>query len=144
MNAATHAHFGFDELPNNTIVNYQYSSYVSFSSENYFYPVHTYNYCGQFCTTSTLPNFVTTLPDTSGVINLNFAQPVNNLSFYMVGVDNYGTIGRVDVYQSGNNSPQTVYLNGYYSYYPILVNLSNFSNVTRIRIYNITANVELN
>jgi len=45
----------FDELPNNTVVADQYYNQygVRFYSNNFFYPVHTYQTCG-FCSTTSL------------------------------------------------------------------------------------------
>lgn len=138
--AATPVHIDFDNLPTNTIVNYQYPQ-VTFSSENvYSYPPFIYTNCGN-CVTSSYPNYIT-----SGVgygngnheVILAFNQPVKNLTFYTVGGDNFGTIARIDIWENGNYA-RTVSINGVgYSYYPIFTDLRQYgNNITKIRIYNI-------
>ncbi|OLE55999.1 MAG: hypothetical protein AUG51_00280 [Acidobacteria bacterium 13_1_20CM_3_53_8] len=131
----------FDNLPNNTVVGSQYPQ-VTFSSEdNFYHPSHTWNYCG-YCVTSSSPNFVTsgTGYDSHHELILDFKWPVKNLSFYIVGPDNYGTIAQIDIWENGTYA-RTVPINNYYgsSYYPLFDDLSSFgTKITRIRIYNVT------
>ena len=96
------ARITFDELPNNLVVADQYFGQygVRFYSSNNFYPTHTYQNCG-FCSTISPPNFLSTKPDDGGVLNVEFAQPVNNLTFYMIGVDAFfNQFAVIDVYQN--------------------------------------------
>lgn len=93
----------FDELPNNVTVGDQYFNQygVRFSSGNFFFPVHTQQNCG-FCSTTSLPNFISTLPDTGGVLTVDFQHPVSGLSFFMVGVSSFFTqFAVIDVYRNG-------------------------------------------
>lgn len=131
----------FDDLPNSTAVGSHYPQ-VTFSSENNFYhPPFTWNNCG-FCVTSSSPNWVTSGVgyDSNHELILDFKWPVKNLSFYIVGPNDYGTIGKIDIWENGTYA-RTVYINNYYgaSYYPLFDDLSSFgTKITRIRIYNIT------
>lgn len=131
----------FDDLPNSTAVSSQYPQ-VTFSSENNFYhPPFTWNNCG-LCVTSSSPNWVTSGVgyDSNHELILDFKWPVKNLSFYIVGPNDYGTIGKIDIWENGTYA-RTVYINNYYgaSYYPLFDDLSSFgTKITRIRIYNIT------
>lgn len=122
----------FEGLPNNTVVADQYLAQygVRFYSSNYIYPVHTYQNCG-FCSTTSPPNFLTTLPDTGGQVTAEFTQPVSNLTFYMIGVDSfYNLFGYLDVYRNGT----------FYQTYPIYGNgtftvgftLGSLTNVSKI------------
>lgn len=82
------ARINFDELPNNiTVADQYFNQYgVRFYSGNSFYPLHTSQTCGP-CSTTSLLNFITTKPNDSGIVNVEFAHPINNLTFYMIGVD---------------------------------------------------------
>jgi PKD repeat protein len=125
----------FDNLPNGTIVSNQYPQ-VTFSSENNFYfPVTTKTNCG-FCQTSSPPNFISSGSTHNHEVTLDFKQPVNNLSFRVGAFDQYYNNFKVDVFTNGNFT-QTVPGDGYPSYYFLLFDLTGYSNVTRIRIYDI-------
>src|SRR5215813_4981741 len=78
----------FEGLPNNTVIADQYlSDYgVRFYSSNPFYPTHIHQVCGPYCSTTSPPNFLSTKLDDFGIVNVEFAQPVSNLTFYMIGV----------------------------------------------------------
>jgi PKD repeat protein len=73
----------FYELPNNTILADQYLSQygVRFSSDNSLSPVHTWQICGGFCSTTSLPNFIWTYPNITGPTIVEFTQPASNLPF---------------------------------------------------------------
>jgi hypothetical protein len=98
-------------------------------------------------------NFVTTQPGvgfgsnficTGNPINcagetiLTFTSPVHGLSFYQVGDDSTGVVAKVDVFTGGlfNSTVDILGFNTFNT--PDLVDLTGFSNVTSIRIYNIT------
>jgi PKD repeat protein len=108
----------FDELPNNTVVADQYFNQygVRFYTANPFYPVHTQQNCG-FCSTTSLPNFVSTIPDLTGQLIVEFAQPVSNLTFYIIGLDSFfNPFAVVDVYRNGSfYGSYTIYGNGTYT-----------------------------
>lgn len=128
----------FDELPNNILVADQYYNLhgVRFYSSNYFYPVHTQQNCG-FCSTTSFPNFISTLPDVSGQMTMEFTEPASNLSFYIIGLDTLsGPFGRVDVYRNGAYST-TYILNGVFNT-TAGFSLGSTTNITKIIIYGLT------
>ena len=133
----------FDDLSNGTVFNEQSQSYlntygVRFYSANALAPAHTHQVCGQFCSTTSLPNFISTKPDDAGILNVEFTQPVSNLSFYMIGVDTFWNqqFAVLDVYRGG----------AWYATYPIYSNgtwtrgvtLSPLDNISKIVIRGIT------
>jgi len=74
----------------------------------------------------------------TGETLLDFSAPVSGLSFWAVGSDNAGDTARVDVFT--NNvfaGTQVITTNGVF-HTPNFVDLTSFSDVTRIRIYGIT------
>jgi hypothetical protein len=99
-------------------------------------PLHTSQICGT-CSTTSLPNFITTKPNDNGIVNVEFAQPVSNLIFYMIGVDVFfDQFAVIDVYRSGS----------LYSSYPVFGNgtrtvgftLGSLDNISKIVIRNIS------
>lgn len=135
------ARIHFDELPHITNFTDQFQPYlnqygVRFYSGNAFYPVHTHQNCG-FCSTTSLPNFISTKPDDGGVTIVEFAQPVNNLTFYMIGVDAFfNQFAVIDVYRGGS----------LYASYPVFGNgtrtvgftLGSLDNISKVVIRAIT------
>jgi len=94
----------FDELPNNEPVGDLYLNRygVRFSCGNCYFPVvvHTEQDCG-FCSTTSLPNFITTYPDTFGKLTVDFQYPVSNLTFYMIGINHFFShFANIDVYRN--------------------------------------------
>jgi hypothetical protein len=74
----------------------------------------------------------------SGETILTFTNPVHGLSFYQVGDNTTGVVAKVDVFTGGLFN-STVDILGFNTFnIPDLVDLTGFSNVTSIRIYNIT------
>jgi len=128
----------FDELPNNYfgMADQYLSQYgVKFYSSSLFAQVHTWQNCGP-CSTTSPPNFITTLPDTSGVMNVEFTQPVSNLTFYMIGVDAFfNQFATVDVYRNGNNTTPVgsypVFGNGTWT---VGFTTGSFDNISKIVI----------
>jgi hypothetical protein len=129
----------FDELPNSTTVTDQYLNQygVRFSSGNAFFPVHTHQNCGPTCFPTSAPNFISTLPDTSGVVTVDFQYPVSGLTFYMIGVDAFfNQFALIDVYRSGV----------FYATYPVFGNgnftvgytFGSLDNISKIVIRGIT------
>jgi Tol biopolymer transport system component len=128
----------FDELPNQTIVANQYQNQygVKFYSSHFLYPVHTQQNCGP-CSTTSPPNFISTLPDVYGQITMEFTQPANNLSFYIIGLDTLsGPYGRVDVYRNGAYSSTSI-LNGVFNT-TAGISFGSTTNITKIVIYGLT------
>ncbi len=88
-------------------------------------------------------NFICTRP-TEGAINctqetiLTFSSLVNGLTFWQVGDNSSGTVALVDVFVSGVFAA-TVDILGFSDFNtPNLVDLSAFSDVSSIRIYDVT------
>src|SRR5262245_46531632 len=128
---------GFDELPNNTVIADQYLNAfgVRFTSGNPFSPVHTYQNCGP-CSTTSPPNFISTKPDDSAAVTVDFTYRVSNLTFYMIGVDAFfNQFATIDVYRDG----------AFYNTYPVFGNgtftvgftFGSINNITKIVIRNI-------
>ncbi|MEQ9624197.1 calcium-binding protein [Coleofasciculus chthonoplastes] len=129
----------FDDLSAGAVVSDQYDG-VTFSTES------GYN----VSTLSLAPLFNTSSPNLIGVTNLSgnldanqnlyldFEQPVNNLSFRVIGDNTNGTAALITV-ETADGSIETVNLvtdgNGFN---PDLIDLSSFSNITRISINTIT------
>lgn len=129
----------FDELPNNTVVFDQYfNSYgVRFYSNNTSLPMHTFQNCSIFCSTTSPPNFLSTKPDDYGQMNMEFTQPASNLTFYIIGIDTLsGPFGRVDVYRNGSYSA-TYTLNGVFNSTSGFT-LGSTTDITKIIIYGLT------
>ena len=129
----------FDELSNNTVVADQYLNLygVRFRSGNTSFPVHTWQTCGASCFPTSAPNFITTLPDTSGVVTVEFQYPVSGLTFYMIGVDAFfNQFAMIDVYRNG----------AFYATYPVFGNgnftvgftFGSLDNISKIVIRGIT------
>lgn len=137
----------FDKLPTGAPLpaftrltnQYQQSASAIFSSDNFFGSPQTNNNCG-FCVYQTPPNtlHVGLGPWDYREVNIQFTQPVKNLSFYLCGVDTFsGVYGQVDVWENGSLL-QTVHINnsGYNTYYPLFYNFSAVSTkITRIRFH---------
>ncbi|MEY2483600.1 MAG: hypothetical protein QOK24_2128 [Verrucomicrobiota bacterium] len=139
---AEHVVINFDDLPQGgttgVVVSNQYPQ-VNFSSSpgfaNYVTTQSVYN--------SSKPNFICTGPIRGNIdcvhnTILDFAGPVNNLTFVGDGINDSGLVAQVDVFQVGA-STATVEVIGHSSgYNPELVDLRRFPNVTKIVIRSIT------
>ena len=129
----------FDDLASSTVVNNQYSG-VTFSTD----PGYSVRIFSAIDLGNSLPNSIGTYTSSgsgSGFkqnIYVDFAQPVNDLSFFLLGDNSVRIIGKIDVYTT-TGSPITVNLIGDGDVFtPGLVDLSSFTNITRISINNIT------
>ena len=128
---------GFEGLSNGTVVTNQFPDVVFSSNAGFENQVATRPGLGFG------DNFICTAP-TAGSINctqetiLTFSSVVNNLSFYQVGDNANGVVALVDVFENGLFS-STVNILGFDTpLVPDIVDLNAFSNVSSIRIYNIT------
>ncbi len=126
----------FDNLGNGVVVSNQYAG-VTFSSDPGEVMVTTAQSLG-----SSLPNFICTAPSSTGLdcthsVFVDFAGTgVDSLSFLAVGSNNTGTVANINVFTNGAFN-STVNLTGNASpFVPISIDLSAFSNVTRIEIVN--------
>jgi len=129
----------FDNLADGNVITNQYAGVVFSSTPgnvNYVTAQPIYN--------GTPPNFLCTGP-VGGGINctaetiMTFSSGVSGLTFQGLGINDVSAnVAQVDVFvNSIFNSTITVAGNAQ-GFNPVLVNLSAFSNVTKIRIYNIT------
>ena len=128
----------FDDLSSGTFLSDQYSG-VTFSSEP-----------GNFIMVLSQPDVpskpniiapVNSNGEVDGTLNLNvdFAQPVNDLSFRVVFDNTIGAAAKIDVYTTITGSPITVDLiTDGDRLTSDLVDLSSFTNITRISVNNIT------
>ena len=128
----------FDDLSSGTFLSDQYSG-VTFSSD----PGNFIMVLSQPDVPSK-PNIITPVNsngEVDGTLNLNvdFAQPVNDLSFRVVFDNTVGAAAKIDVYTTITGSPITVDLiTDGDRLTPDLVDLSSFTNITRISVNNIT------
>jgi Tol biopolymer transport system component len=77
---------------------------------------------------------------------IDFTQPVNNLRFYITGGDNFGTVALMDYYQNGTLAQSNLAIGGpgpSHTPIPIDFQSSNTTNITRVKIHNITDNLGL-
>ena len=92
---------------------------------------------------SSLPNIIGTGPTVSNIsadepTYIDFTNPVHNLTFVGVAIDDVGKVAEVRVFVNGNlNSTVDIIGQGNVNV-PVTVDLSAFQNVTRIEIVNIT------
>lgn len=127
----------FDNLADSVVVTNQYPQ-ATFSSDPGFDVLTTSQNLG-----SSLPNFICTGPvggsiDCAHSVFVDFTSAVNGLHFVATGANDTGVIGEVNVFTGGvfNN---TVNINGTGDpLTPIAIDLTGFTDVTRIEIVNIT------
>jgi len=125
----------FDNLGNGVVVTNQYAE-ATFSSNPGFQILTTAQNLG-----SSLPNFICTGTgriDCAHDVFVNFTNGVSGLSFVATGANNVGVIGQVKVYVGGLLD-STVDINGTGNpFTPISVDLTGFTDVTGITIFNVT------
>lgn len=128
----------FDNLDYFSTVSNQYSG-VTFSrvpgNQIYTYPI------ASFYGTSS-PNLIVTATrggfDPTQNLYVDFAQAVGNLSFKVAGDNTVGTAALIDVYRTTGFAGQVNLVTDGNGFTPELVDLSSFSNITRISINTIT------
>lgn len=129
----------FDDLSAGTIVSDQYDG-VTFSSDSG-YNVSTLNLSSLFNTTT--PNLIGVTNPSGGLdanqnLYVDFDQPVNNLSFRVIGDDTNGTAAQITVYTADGSVETVDLVTDGDGFQPDLIDLSSFSNITRISINTIT------
>lgn len=138
--AAAATVINFDDLAGGVVVTTQYAG-VTFSSsagENVVTTAQAPPY------QVSAPNFICSAPvagglDCANAINLDFAVGVSGLSFNYTGADNIGSTFGVDVFTSHALTASLTFTNTNASnLFATLVDLSAYSNVTRISINGIT------
>ena len=127
----------FDELTDGDVVTNQFQE-ATFSSS-----AGNVNSVAATAFTHTPPNFICTGP-AGGSINcvedtfVDFTNAVDSLTFWAIGVCGVGTVAEVNVFV-GDVFDTTVDIVGLGDQLtPFMVDLSSFSNVTRIELVNIT------
>ena len=127
----------FDNLNNGDVITNQYAG-VTFSSTtgnvNYVTAQSQYQ--------STPPNFLCSGPASGGIdcaqeTFLNFSSPVNGLNFDGMGVNDIGVEAQIDVWTNGVFNSTVQVIGNAQGLAPDHIDLSGFSNITEIRIYNI-------
>jgi hypothetical protein len=127
----------FDNLNNGDVITNQYAG-VTFSSTS-----GNVNYVtAQSQYQSTPPNFLCSGPASGGIdcaqeTFLNFSSPVNGLNFDGMGVNDIGVEAQIDVWTNGVFNSTVQVIGNAQGLAPDHIDLSGFSNVTEIRIYNI-------
>jgi hypothetical protein len=134
----------FDSLAAGTNVTNQFSPAVFSSIPDYAMQVIDCSTCGHG---SSLPNYIGPIrvngapdpsPNSTHDLYVDFTQPVRNLKFFAIGVNNSGVVGKVDIFQNGTFLT-TVDIIGDGTYEsPDLVDLRAFTDVTRIHVHSIT------
>src|ERR1022692_4334194 len=128
----------FDNLNNGDVITNQYAG-VTFSSTsgnvNYVTTQPQYQ--------STPPNFLCSGPANGGIdcaqeTFLNFSSPVNDLNFDAMGVNDVGVVALIDVYTNGVFNSTVPLIGNSQGFASDHVDLSGFSNITEIRLYDIT------
>ena len=127
----------FDNLNNGDVITNQYAG-VTFSSTS-----GNVNYVtAQSQYQSTPPNFLCSGPASGGIdcaqeTFLNFSSPVNGLNFDGMGVNDIGVEAQIDVWTNGVFNSTVQVIGNAQGLAPDHIDLSGFSNITEIRIYNI-------
>ncbi len=129
----------FDLLPPGTVVHDQYPD-VKFSTE-----LDVEIQTADVFFAPSPPNIICTVPVFGGAtcaneVRLTFAQPVFQLHFEAVGAKDVGTVAEVAIYQFFDPTPSAVIpivqtIPGGTS--PIFVDLSTFTDVTEIKVFNV-------
>jgi len=136
--SATSTVINFDDLTNGTVITNQYASATFSSVAGYVNYVTTQpEYMG------TPPNFLCTGPvggsiDCAHDTLVNFTNPVDSLTFQALGIDDVGLVAQVDVYVNDAYASTVDVMGNAEGLSPVLVDLTAYSDVTSIRIYNIT------
>lgn len=127
----------FDTLASNIAVTDQYKQYVTFSSDAGFDNV-SLGYGSTF--NSSPPNIMCGSNTCTHSTNLDFAKPVSLLKFKAVGVNNTGKVADINVFVGGQKMTTVDLIGVGLQNTPVVVDLSSFTNVTRIEITNVTDN----
>ena len=135
---AAHVTITFDELAGDTAVTTQYPS-VTFSSDTGFENRVTV----QSAYNGSKPNFICTA-QISGSFTcanttiLDFTDPVDNLTFNGLGINNTGPVAQIDVYQAGVLTATQPVVGSASGLDPEKQDLSAYPGITRIVIRDVT------
>jgi len=128
----------FDALANETVVTNQFPE-ATFSSDQFFECKTIAHDLG-----SSLPNYLCTAHVAAGTFScvnsviVDFTMPVNNLTFLAIGDDSGGVQAKVDVHENTVFSATVDIVTDGNNSVPDLVDLSGFTNVTKIVIHTVT------
>lgn len=128
----------FDNLAAGTVVTNQYPR-ATFSSTAGF-EVRTFD----FNLGSSPPNVICTaavggsLADCTQNLIVDFTEPVANLRFLGVGINDSGVVGKIDVFVNGLFSTTVDILGNSDPFSPVPINLFTFRGITRISVNSIT------
>lgn len=128
----------FEDLADGTVVTNQYPEATFSSTAGFNNKVSVQPGLGL------TPNFICSGPVAGGIncvaeTIVDFTDPVNNLSFVAIGDNNSGTTALVDVFENGVFAGTVNVVTDAIPFNDVdLVDLSAFTNVTRIRIHSIT------
>lgn len=143
LSAAAHGTvINFDSVASGTNVDTYYPGVIFSSEAGYTTAAYAYIGPSPFSAPNVLTPFYAPFNIPSSVRNLyaDFTTPVNGLSFLAVAADEYGVVARVNVYTTGNvllgtdNIIGTAGAPNTFGYGSVTVNLSAYSNVTRIEV----------
>ncbi|HET6975524.1 MAG TPA: Ig-like domain-containing protein [Pyrinomonadaceae bacterium] len=129
-------HLNFDSLPANTNVETLYQE-VHFSSPGR--SVGVWTFLNDFKSPpNSITRYILSSPDHLADFFADFTQPVNNLSFYITGLNAFvGPIAKVDYfYQNGTLNQKNLQISGNGSVQPMLIQVP-FANVTRVRVHSV-------
>jgi hypothetical protein len=134
----------FDSLTKGTVVTNQFPEATFSSSTGY--RVEVLEYPADLG--SSLPNIICTAPvgytpDCDADVFVDFTLPVVDLSFLAVADNQSGVVGQVDVYESAAFSATVNLVGNSDISDPITIDLSSFSNVTRLHVHDVTDAVGL-
>jgi hypothetical protein len=131
----------FDNLSDGNVVTNQYAAQDAIFSSS----AGNVNYItAQSSYLSTPPNFICTGPINSTIscaadTYVTFATPVSGLTFDGLGINNtQANVAQVDVYTDGVFNSTVLIPGAGQGFSPENIDLSAFTDVTEIRIYNIT------
>jgi hypothetical protein len=127
----------FDNLVGGTAVTSQFPG-VAFSSSPGFE-----NRAIESTITSSPPNGICTAAVTGGFVCtaetiVEFASPVDEVSFFAYGVNDTGVVARLEVFQNGVSSGSIDVVGAGNPSVPVPLDLREFSGVTRLRIHDIS------
>ena len=127
----------FDNLGNGVVVTNQYPE-ATFSSAPGFVMLTTAQSLG-----SSLPNFICTAPSGGSIdcvqdVFVDFTKAVSGLHFVATGANNVGTIAQIEVFVGGVLNSTVDITGAGTPFTPVAIDLSAFSNVTKIAIVNDT------
>ena len=146
--AAGQHYINFDDVLTGTAITNQYAPAVFSTSFGWYLVAHNQFYDGAFSNYgSSQPNILDhapiVYPHAFAPLYVDFTQPVNDLKFYVLAVDDLGpAIAQINIYQNHGSAPSaTRNIPGFGHFFipvPVDVGGWGYNNVTRIEIVNVT------